>query len=180
MAIQLAWRSPRPHRHRLDSDNHCPVYGIENWRGRRAWKKHEQQLLARGEQLDFKAFFLKPVPDEQNFAATPFVASWSIKLNDSDIWQDSYWRVANHVAGRKDKPGRDLIDLVAWQMAFDAFRSGTLTNRAKFHSDKRDPESRRAAALDHSGIHEGHRTKNSRDANCQRPALRALSHRVQG
>src|SRR5688500_202592 len=55
------------------------LYGFENWRGRRAWKKHEQQLLARGEKLDFKAFFSKPVPDEQNFAASPFVASWSIK-----------------------------------------------------------------------------------------------------
>jgi hypothetical protein len=121
-------------------------YGIENWRGRRAWKNHEQQLLARGEQLDFKAFFPKPVPDEQNFAATPFVASWSMKHDDSDIWQDSYWRVANHVAGRKDRPQRDFIDLVAWQMAFNAFRSGTLTNVSKFHSDKSDPESRRAAA----------------------------------
>jgi hypothetical protein len=67
-------------------------YGIENWRGRRAWKKHEQQLLARGEQLDFRAFLLKPVPDDQNFAATPFVASWSMRDNDeTNIWQDSYY-----------------------------------------------------------------------------------------
>src|SRR5688572_1410611 len=68
------------------------LYGFENWRGRRAWKKHEQQLLARGEQLDFKAYFPKPVPDAQNFAATPFVASWSIKGDiDSNLWQDSYY-----------------------------------------------------------------------------------------
>jgi hypothetical protein len=124
------------------------LYGIENWRGRRAWKKHEQQLLARGEQLDFNAFLLKPIPDAQNFAATPFVASWSIKHNDeTNIWQDSYWRVANHVAGRKDQPRRSLMDLVAWQSAFEALRSGQLPATSKFQSDKRDPESRRAAAL---------------------------------
>src|SRR5688572_12457775 len=103
------------------------LYGIENWRGRRAWKKHEQELLARGEQLDFKAYFLKPLPDDQNFAATPFVASWSIKNNDeTNIWHDTYAQIVNHVAVRKDKPRREFIDIAAWQMALDAHYAGKI------------------------------------------------------
>jgi hypothetical protein len=124
------------------------LYGFENWRGRRAWKKHERRLLARGEQLDFKAFFPKPVPDEQNFAATPFVASWSMKHNDdTNIWQDSYAKVSGRIPSRSSEPTRYFIDLVAWQMALEALRSGTLTNTVGFRSDKRDPASRRVAAL---------------------------------
>ena len=124
------------------------LYGIENWRGRRAWKKHEQQLLARGEQLDFKAFLLRPVPDEQNFAATPFIASWSIKNNtDSNIWQDTFEEVATHIPSRRAPSRRDFIDLVAWQMAVEALRAGTLEKAGNFQSDKRDPQSRKTAAL---------------------------------
>src|SRR6266436_5572247 len=52
------------------------LYGEENWRGRRAWNKYRRELEARGEQLDLQAFIPKPVPDEQNFAATPFIQSW--------------------------------------------------------------------------------------------------------
>src|SRR5688572_11707132 len=121
------------------------LYGVENWRGRRAWKKHEQQLLARGEQLDFTAFLLKPVPAGQNFAATPFVASWSAK-GDVDVWQDSFATVAPHIATRRDMPRRDFLDLVAWQMAFEAARAGLLDEDKKFQSDKRDAQSRKAAA----------------------------------
>ena len=123
-------------------------YGIENWRGRRAWKRHEQQLLARGEQLDFKAFLLKPIPDAQNFAATPFIASWSIKHNtDSNIWQDSYVNISGKIPTRSSTPHRELIDLVAWQRALDAYRAGQLGTAEIRQSNKLDPESRRAAAL---------------------------------
>jgi len=124
------------------------LYGIENWRGRRAWKTHEQQLLARGEQLDFRAFLLKPVPDDQNFAATPFVTSWSIKHNtDSNIWQDSYTKIDGKIPSPRDKSTRHFVDLVAWQKALDAYRSGQLGATEIRQSDKRDPESRRAAAV---------------------------------
>src|SRR5262249_35230556 len=55
------------------------LYGIENWRGRRAWIQYRTQLEARGDQLDLRAFIPKPVPDEQNFASTPFVQSWFVR-----------------------------------------------------------------------------------------------------
>src|SRR5439155_8915209 len=65
------------------------LYGEENWRGRHAWNECRQELEAHGEQLDLKALIPKPVPDEQNFAATPFVQSWfERKMNPHERWPD--------------------------------------------------------------------------------------------
>jgi hypothetical protein len=46
----------------------------ENVRGKHAWNQYRQQLEARGEKLDYLAFVPPPVPDDQNFAMTPFLA----------------------------------------------------------------------------------------------------------
>src|SRR5262245_13320544 len=73
-------------------------YAEETWRGRRAWTKYRQALEARGEQLDYEAFIPKPVPDEQNFAATPFVQSWFPKSHE---WNDHYWQVAGKISDDK-------------------------------------------------------------------------------
>jgi hypothetical protein len=50
-------------------------YGEENWRGRHAWEKYRRDLEAKGEVLDWGKFIPPPVPDTQNFALTPIVAS---------------------------------------------------------------------------------------------------------
>jgi len=50
-------------------------YAEENWRGKRAWDNFRREWEAKGERFDFKAFVPPPVPDEQNFAMTPVVAS---------------------------------------------------------------------------------------------------------
>jgi hypothetical protein len=49
-------------------------YAEENVRGKHAWNQYRQQLEARGEKLDFWAYVPPPVPDDQNFAMTPFLA----------------------------------------------------------------------------------------------------------
>jgi hypothetical protein len=51
------------------------LYIEENWRGKHAWKVYARELEAKGEHLDFNYFIPPPVPDEQNFALTPVVAS---------------------------------------------------------------------------------------------------------
>jgi hypothetical protein len=51
------------------------LYVEENWRGKRAWDNYRHELEAKGEHLDFDYFIPPPVPDEQNFALTPVVAS---------------------------------------------------------------------------------------------------------
>src|SRR6266446_10073592 len=65
------------------------LYGEENWRGRRAWNKYRHELEARGEQLDLQAFIHKPVPDEQNFAATPFFEFLFINEMNRYNWNDN-------------------------------------------------------------------------------------------
>lgn len=50
------------------------IWGEENGRGQRAWLEYRQKLEAAGEKLDLPAFIPSAVPDEQNFAQTPFLA----------------------------------------------------------------------------------------------------------
>src|SRR5438876_102285 len=66
------------------------LYGEENWRGRRAWNKCRHQLETRGMQLDYRAFIPKQIPDEQNFAATPFIKSWFIQNTNMQNGGDQF------------------------------------------------------------------------------------------
>jgi hypothetical protein len=50
-------------------------YAEEDWRGKHAWEKFKQEWEAHGEKFDFASFIPPPVPDEQNFAFAPIVAS---------------------------------------------------------------------------------------------------------
>ncbi len=127
-------------------------YAEENWRGRRAWNRYRRELEALGEQLDFRAFIPKPVPDDQNFASTPFIKSWFLKENlasdgNSKLWQDDYMRIG-YVSplNAASKSDRHFVNLVAFGMAFEAIRSGRLKPHQEFNSDKQDPESRAKAA----------------------------------
>jgi len=126
-------------------------YAEENWRGARVWNKYRRKLEARGEQLDYRAFIPKPVPDDQNFAATPFLKAWFPKgpLGGIDKqWGDHFVEINERVFSRadKDRSSRKFVDLVAWQMALDAIRSGQLKRGQEFESDKLDLESRAQAA----------------------------------
>jgi hypothetical protein len=49
-------------------------YAEENWRGERAWANCQRELAATGVELDWQKFAPPTVPDEQNFASTPFLA----------------------------------------------------------------------------------------------------------
>src|SRR5438132_8274611 len=149
-------------------------YAEENWRGHRAWNKYRQELETHGEQLDFRVFIPKPVPDDQNFAATPLVKSWFRKENSSSARfdTDDYGRVCSAVSDSRNKEGsyRQFVDLVAWKMAFVAFRSGE-TNRHQmfFTTNKLDVAARAAAA---PAVLEGLKTS---EANLEE--LRAASKR---
>src|SRR5436853_7819365 len=88
-------------------------HGEENWRGRRTWNKYRQELEARGEQLDLKALIPKAIPDEQNFAAVPFVQSWLTDRNGKDArWSDNYSWAAGKISGpqksKEEKRRRQL------------------------------------------------------------------------
>ncbi len=46
----------------------------ENWRGRRAWLNYKHAQEAKGERFDRERLIPAKVPDDQNFAMTPFLA----------------------------------------------------------------------------------------------------------
>jgi hypothetical protein len=50
-------------------------YAEEDWRGKHDWEKYKREWEAKGEKFDFKDFVPPAVPDDQNFALTPVVAS---------------------------------------------------------------------------------------------------------
>jgi hypothetical protein len=127
-------------------------HGEENWRGRRAWNQCRREIEARGEPLDYRALIPKPVPDEQNFAATPAIKSWFETKTASDSepsWGDGYAQVRERVHPPKAKDARasrHLEDLAGWEAAFAAVRSGEVAGHNEFYSAKLDPQSRAQAA----------------------------------
>jgi len=129
-------------------------YAEEDWRGWHAWSQYRQQLEAAGEHLDYTAFIPKPVPDEQNFAATPFIKSWFVQTTNLQTgahkfiepWQDNFAEASGQISEPKEKNARGFIDLVAWKMAFGTLQSGRTNSNQKFESGKLNLTSRAAAA----------------------------------
>jgi hypothetical protein len=128
-------------------------YGEEDWRGRHAWNKYSDALTAKGEVLDLKAFIPKPVPDAENFAATPEIQSWFIRYTNggagtySNMWAtDNFGSAGGMVSGDVSKLPPRLTDLVAWKMAFAAVQAGTEKPAQDFKSGNAAPEARAEAA----------------------------------
>ena len=127
-------------------------YAEEDWRGWHAWNQYRQQMEAQGVQFDYRTFIPKPVPEDRNFAAIPVVESWFLqRTNFQQRWADNYSLASGMVHsptgpnGAKDGK-RFFIDLVAWEMAFDAIRSGVTNANQKFASGKLELAARAAAA----------------------------------
>jgi hypothetical protein len=146
-------------------------YAEEDWRGQRDWNQYRQAIEARGESLDLKFYIPKPVPDDQNFAASPMMRSllqpdYSLLTNDLYTQVDGYISETNFT---KVRGYRHFLDLVAWQMASVANQTGELkreleaslrpgrygsahsnrvnpSRRPNFESDKTDLADRAAAA----------------------------------
>jgi hypothetical protein len=120
-------------------------YGEENWRGSHRWNKYRDALIAQGDQLDFRAFIPKPVPDAENVAATPEIKSWFIRYTNapppgfSNSWTVDNFGQANAMMGSSasDTP-RHLTDLVGWQRAFAAVQAGNTNSGQIFKSDNFD------------------------------------------
>jgi len=64
-------------------------YGEEDWRGRRAWTKYQQQLAKRGEPVNPSQVVPAPVPDAENFAMTPFLAPLYEFVPGTQQWRDT-------------------------------------------------------------------------------------------
>jgi hypothetical protein len=127
-------------------------YAEEDWRAARAWNAYRAQLEADGWKFDFAAFIPKPVPDEQNFAATPVVTSWFAEVNTNvftntterfvKLWQDNYARAAERLKAPDDPGRRHFIDLAAFARAF---ASEAPSNSIPSDGDHSDAAARAAA-----------------------------------
>jgi hypothetical protein len=97
----------------------------ENWRGKRAWDKYKAGLAASGKELDWLAMIPKPVPADQNFAATPSLAAL-FPQGHWGAWSSNYTKATALIApkGSEKEGQRRFTDLVAWEKAFAAVRSG--------------------------------------------------------
>ncbi|MBM3887785.1 MAG: hypothetical protein FJ388_01530 [Verrucomicrobia bacterium] len=122
----------------------------ENWRGERAWAAYREQLVAKGAKLDWAAFIPPRVPDDQNFAMTPFLAP----LQDFDpatgkLRETGALKCVQDFA--KSLPTGSLvswrsgqrIDLVAWR---DALQKPPSDNPSEIKSQPRTAQERAAAA----------------------------------
>jgi hypothetical protein len=133
-------------------------YAEENWRGRRAWSRCRHELEAAGVRLDLPALWPKPVPDAQNFAATPAVRGWFENPFGPEAdrrWEDPFSRAAKLVLSSRERSGyhlgkRQFMDLAAWEQAFAAKRANAgvpgSPKAEEFSSGKLDLESRAKAA----------------------------------
>src|SRR5688500_5495149 len=54
-------------------------HAVENWRGRRDWRKARADLLQRSEKIALEDFIPPVIPLDQNFAATPPVQKLFVK-----------------------------------------------------------------------------------------------------
>jgi hypothetical protein len=150
-------------------------YTEENIRGKYAWEQYRRKAEARGEQLDLNAFIPKPIPDDQNFAATPFIKSWFVRTNYG--WKSDYYQqVEDHIdppEAKRDASIRHFLDLVAWSRAFDVIRAGKMTGSQNFASDKLDFESRAKAA---PSVLDGLKTNDATFAELRAASQRPFSH----
>jgi hypothetical protein len=124
-------------------------YGFANWRGRRVWNQYRNAAEARGESLEFATYVPKPVPDDQNFATTPFLKSFFLHRNDPILTNDLYTRAGDHVPeieNALNKSPRHFLDLAAWQMASTALQNGPLKPEQKFATQSNGLAARAAAA----------------------------------
>jgi len=122
----------------------------ENWRGERAWNTYKHELEAKGVKLDWTAFIPPPVPDDQNFAMTPFFAPFQNfdpatgKLRETDAlkWAQGFAKSLPSVKSNGWRDGQ-CVDLVALR---DAMQKPPGKEPATAKSQFRTAQERSAAA----------------------------------
>ena len=126
------------------------IYAEEDWRGWHAWNGFKHEWEAKGEHFDFASVIPRPVPDDQNFALTPVVASCYETYFDKNghevlprntnivdrlhllCWADtSYENQRKKVPDFAGWQAAKNMDLKAWQAYF---RSPPPTNSALTNS----------------------------------------------
>ena len=125
-------------------------YAEENWRGKHAWKKFKAEWEANGEILDFVGIIPPPVPDDQNFATTPIIATAYAMWFDTNGNRHPYATnfvnqlqiptelgILNFTDRMRGWPQGEKTDLKAWQEYYQ--RLAALTNYFPHASQPQKP-----------------------------------------
>jgi hypothetical protein len=107
------------------------LYSLELWRGKRAYASLQREVEAKGGSLELSAVIPPPVPDDQNFCATPLLAAMmDYKTSPPFAPMKFEWRNPAIIDRLKamslptPKQGQqgwlcaEMTDLAAWQEAF--------------------------------------------------------------
>jgi tetratricopeptide (TPR) repeat protein len=135
-------------------------YAEEDWRGKHDWEKFKREWEAKGERFDRASVVPPPVPDDQNFALTPVVASCYLHLLDKSghrIFPENTNvnnQLAMDVSLNSAKPTNGIgnwqkftpSDLAAWQHYYRTL--ATTTNRFPVAPQPQSPAADVLLALD--------------------------------
>jgi hypothetical protein len=127
-------------------------FAEEHWRGSRAWANYKRDMEAKGERFDAARLIPPKVPDDQNFAMTPYFAP-ILNLTPEDLRQPPKLvtnmvdgqvmegemderrgtNIANHLPNGVSTPRRFTwqyplaTDLLLWAVEFKGTNSATLS-----------------------------------------------------
>jgi hypothetical protein len=106
----------------------------ENWRGARAWQNYKREMEAKGERFDIARLIPPKVPDDQNFAMTPYFApvfnlppevlKQPLKPEVDYMNIKRGTNIASHLPEPADPPHRvgwhfgSAANLIGWAVAF--------------------------------------------------------------
>jgi hypothetical protein len=94
----------------------------ENWRGARAWRNYKSEMEAKGDRFDAARLIPPKVPDDENFAACPYLAHAFAGPLESPGWTniESYVRYPESLPERLAWPYGLSRDLSHWAVAFQS------------------------------------------------------------
>ena len=125
-------------------------YGFVDWRARRAWNAYRQDYEAKNGPLALEAYVPKVIPDESNFASTPFAREWvqaqdnTNSLFNTDTWGKAKIKPRNQKGPAKFAPRTS--NLVAWDQVYEIVQSGKTLPKDGVPPGPLDLASRRQAA----------------------------------
>lgn len=132
------------------------AFVIANRRDLQTRDKNPDSPPANAERAATEKFIPPPVPDEQNFAATPFFAAvlekgqqatsavWPEEFSRADQWPRTFPNLRDSTVGQRT--GRLVTDLVAWRKAFEQSQLLAGTNEEIVVSDTPDASANAQAA----------------------------------
>jgi hypothetical protein len=94
----------------------------ENWRGNRAWRNYKIEMETKGDRFDAARLIPPKVPDDENFAACPYLAHAFAGPLESPGWTniESYLRYPESLPQRPGWPYGLSADLSNWAVAFQS------------------------------------------------------------